>query len=319
MNPHLLRNIPEYSKLPLNCIVDYEKKTPLHYLREAWISNDSLEEKNISLYQINKIFHYILDFLEAHRSNHYTYFETMKSLTTISMFILTYASPDLVSKFLRSSIYNQPHLHSIGSTSQKIIQIDLPLLRDQDIDLIYKKEGTEWVKFKILGYSMDFDSLSEESLELIRSLKKITNQEYFKTKAISVMIDHFWNQNFSLIGFQAFLFTCLIVLISINFGLDHKEFGIQIIILILVTIFVLYEILQMWSMKSSYFKDFWNYIDLSFYAMAITGIVAQLAELDDYIKLGWIYTSALFTGYGRWITYLRLFDLSSNIFSIYNS
>lgn len=311
LEPNRLEIIPPFAQMKVRSIVDIYTKTPLHYL----IGDSNESDSTIHYASLNRMFEYILDFLEFYKHNNLIFFKTTKSLSDISTFLWAKARPESVIRYLRmtfSSPYTLRKLEmpKFGDTTKKVIETTTPIVGEEELETISKR-GSHGIKYRLLTLYFDFNPLSEDSFALLRALEKLTNQDYFKTRTISTIIDYLWKANARFNYIIALLYSILTILISVNFVMTESNMVFQLIILALDIFFIGHEILQMVCYGWAYLKSLWNYFDMFFYLMIIVALITRFANVEDSLTISWIFTLVLIVGYGRWISYLRLFDLSS--------
>lgn len=296
--------------MKIKWIIDQYGRTPLHYLLGS-----SLTEDKTNYTSVNRIFDYILDFLEDNlKNNTLTFYDTMKSLSNISTFMFAKCQPESLHRYLQMAFSTPTMLNKelpkFGIPVRKIRLEKEPILSEEGLEDIYK-QGSQTVKFRMVLLYYDFNPLSEDMLSLILVLSKLVDQNFFKTRAISTLVDYLWRANLKYNYAIALCFSILMILASIDLCIETPPLALQIVILVLDFLFILHECLQISCHGLKYFKSVWNYFDLGFYIMLIIAIILQLAHSEDSLAQGWIFTFVFLIGFGRWISYLRLFDLSS--------
>lgn len=122
-------------------------------------------------------------------------------------------------------------------------------------------EGGKRVTFLISTIRMNLEIGSQESLDFLESLLECSNTEIFKTKFIKTILNDKWDKVKWITYLNGLIFV--LYLISLSIYIVHKDFIYLYIALVLNVLSFLYEVLQMYVDFLDYWKDFWNYIDIS--------------------------------------------------------
>ena len=178
-------------------------------------------------------------------------------------------------------------------------------------------------KFPIVFYSscikVSMIPGSQESLNLLKSLADCPNQEVFTKPFIKILLNEKWKQVKWMMTAQGFIYLlymiCLMIFIICDsntpeFSNTYPKIFLAIGQLINLLLAV-YEVYQITQLKSEYFKDIWNYIDvIRFIAYTILMITALTSDPttsnSDLIAL--LEVIVVMLTWIRGLTYFRLFD-----------
>lgn len=117
------------------------------------------------------------------------------------------------------------------------------------------------ITFLISTIRMNVEIGSQESLDFLESLLNCSNTEIFKTQFIQTILYEKWEKVKIIMHLNSLLF--LFYLISLSLFIITREPLYLIIALVWNILTFLYEIMQMVINFVKYWKDFWNYIDIS--------------------------------------------------------
>jgi len=110
-----------------------------------------------------------------------------------------------------------------------------------------------------------------------------------------------------------------VTLISAYIGIGERNIALEVIILVLTVFAFISELLQVSVFKMDYFKEVWNWFDLSQHFLVIAFIITRFADDKDELIRGWLVTSIVIVCYSRLLSYLRLFSASSKHYYIIES
>ncbi|OMJ86983.1 hypothetical protein SteCoe_11380 [Stentor coeruleus] len=122
-------------------------------------------------------------------------------------------------------------------------------------------EGGKRVTFLISTIRMNLEVGSKESIDFLESLLECSNTEVFKTKFIKTILYDKWDKIKWIMYLTGIIFV--LYLISLSIYIVYRDPLYLYIALVLNVLSFLYEVLQMYVDFIDYWKDFWNYIDLS--------------------------------------------------------
>ena len=143
---------------------------------------------------------------------------------------------------------------------------------------------------------------TQDSLGLIKSLIETDNDQIFMSNFIQIILQEKWSSIRYILYIQAVLYITYLVLLSIYSSIGNTSvlsacFAINIILIV-------YEFIQFLCSRQDYFKDFWNYIDITRSAvMTLIWIrdIAGIFDTDDNL-----IALVVFISWTRGISYFRV-------------
>jgi len=307
--PENLCKSPSYSDFKVPFIVDGYGNTPLHYL---------ISHGNIDYSSVNYMLKYIIDYLEdKDKRTAYESTLVLDSISNIFPFIMSKTSPALVNRLLKlcfatPSVPIGETLPRFGKKDTKCCLVDSPVLTPVVQSQVHEK-GQDQIAFSALKLKLDFSHLSDDMLNNVLTLNELDNEEYFRSKTISSLINHLWHKSRIFHGVVGLFFLALMVLVSVYIGLGETNRGLEISILVLSSLFTIYEGLQVVLLRMRYFKSIWNFVDISFFLLIIATMITRLADNDHELARHWLLSIIIITGYIRLMSYFRLFTPTSNL------
>ncbi|OMJ83685.1 hypothetical protein SteCoe_15356 [Stentor coeruleus] len=171
------------------------------------------------------------------------------------------------------------------------------------------------ISFLISTIRMNLEIGSQESLDFLKSLIKCSNTDIFKTKFIQTILNEKWKKVRHLMYLNSLIFV--FYLLSLSIYIITKDSLYLKIALVWNVLSFLYEIMQMIIDFIEYWKDVWNYIDISragfFYLYFYLEIVYQNTSTDTlfgFVDIHmWILVLITILS---WIRGITLFSLSSS-------
>mmetsp|Transcript_22567 Transcript_22567/g.19560 ORF Transcript_22567/g.19560 Transcript_22567/m.19560 type:complete len:360 (+) Transcript_22567:1882-2961(+) len=151
----------------------------------------------------------------------------------------------------------------------------------------------------------------------MKAFDNVDSEEMFRAKSVSVLIDFLWKKSSYFHNRLAFLFSVYMIIMSIYGLLKEPNVAIEVLLFIFGLGFLMYEIIQSWaSGYSVYTKDIWNGIDLiENLLVCISMIVFWSVDIDD-LSRNWLISLILMLGYGKWISFFRVFESSRTLIRI---
>ena len=289
---------------------DVYGNTPLHYI----FSHRGVDHTSARL-----IFRAMIEFLRTCSS--VDYFVIMKSLTTILPNLIKISSLELQSAFFEIAFktcvsHNQAPLPHFGEiTHNNCFRSSGTFVSTEVLKAVYNK-GQDAVEFKVNPFLMDYNITSNDMLNISLTLSEVQNQEMFEHPVIVNLIDHLWKETYRASLLIFLLFSCFMTLISVYIGLQQKIIGLEVINLILATLYLIGEFQQMRLNWRKYRHNLWNWADVLFSSLTIAFFLARLAGTEYTLAMQWIATLVIMIGYLRWVSYLRLFDFLRNLIEI---
>ena len=171
-----------------------------------------------------------------------------------------------------------------------------PFLNDEELS-----ESAARIEYYTSTIGLNFTIGSKDSINFLRSLQECENTEIFYTKFIKEVLKMKWEIVFKYIMIQSSLYLLYLVLLILHVLYENDYYLIACFVL---NIFLLiYEGIQMISDVVEYFKDLWNYVDLSRTLLLIIYAVI----LYFYDKIHELLFSLVALSMIRGITLFRLF------------
>ena len=315
--PTHLVSLPTYSKAKIFLLTDKAMKTPLHYLLAQTQSKSDLVLQN-------KIFTYMLDYLEENMTTSpYNCKLAMDSLSPLLPIILSKLSPPLVVRFINlcDQETKAPYgvtLPEFGGNSELRFVISEGVVIHSDAQEKIYKEGGESIDFQSLMLKFNYNCTSEDMRDIVQVLSDTENEEIFNTAALSRLIVHLWKPTKKYYLVLGLLFSILMIAISIFFANKQNNVILVAVILVLTSIFIVLELMQLRSNGIRHFESFWNYVDAFFLIAvpfkAVEGLLnadQNNDDLTDGLQSSWMCVGILFVGYVRWVSYLQIFEPTS--------
>ena len=317
-NKQLIRTCLE-SEIPFT--LDFNDKTPLHYL---------FEKKYLDVSSIKLILASFEAILERSQSP----CNLLSSLSSIIPKIIELNSPQVVT-FLdlcmrkpepewgleiarHGKIKNEdlPFTESRSLNYSKEVEEDLLTdvidsnLKRQKIDLADSdtiNQKLPKVSIRVLPFAWDYGRSSEDMIELVERLSKVTNQDIYKTDAVSLFISYLWQgiQNFYIM--LAALFSLQVILLSIYTGTGSSNDLVEATVLFIALFFILYETIEMKSEGfKSYISSVWNYFDIPGNILIAYTIISGWLSDEEKETRAWLFSMCLAFIYLRWISYFKI-------------
>jgi len=294
-------------------LVDNYGRTPLHYL---------LSQPNIEFTTIVALIQFTFKFLKNEKVNRSERQLAYNSLTELFPYIVLKFDNSVTLEYLklimRISDQDSENLPSFGKVKEKYVVDIGPTMRESLLPKLYK-EGRDEICFQTLQLNWDYNPASDDMLNCAKTILEIDDEEILKTPAISHLIDHLWNSTRPTLIVFGIFYLILVTLISAYIGIGERNIALEVIILILTVFAFISELLQVSVFKMDYFKELWNWFDLSQHFLVIAFIITRFADDEDELTRGWLVTSIVIVCYSRLLSYLRLFSASSKHYYIIES
>lgn len=144
---------------------------------------------------------------------------------------------------------------------------------------------------------------SKENIKLLEAINTCSDQRIYNAPLIQEIIDYQWNYVRIFTGLYSFLlFINIMLMLIVVKDMSHSNQIIVGFFFAVNALLFLWELGQVYFMKFDYFKDIWNYIDISRFALSIVWIIT--ISKDRY-SLTWVVVLLNFI---RGLTAFRLFD-----------
>ena len=259
---------------------------------------------------------YTLDYLENCASV-YERQRVIDSLTNLFSFIASEKiHPTLTKRFLDICFAAPDCLHpynppKFGKPKITHFSVDHPILNSEVEQQMCNQDNPKQITFKTILLNWDYSLQSDDMFKTLLTVADIQDEEFFKISLIINIVDYLWKKA----KFQLFTigiaFSILMLILSIYIGLGDRVLGLEICILILTTLFLLSECIQISTLGMKYITSVWNWIDLASLVLIIAFIITRLTNNEDETARGWLITGIIIGGYTRWVSYLRLFNPTS--------
>ena len=308
-NHTFIKELPEISgqfKVPF--LLDRFGKTPLHYL---------IANRRVDYTSINCMFSYICDYLEAsYKNNIYEFQNIMKSLTVLIPFILNKLDPRHKERFLTISLAASPvpyskELPPFGQAASMSCFSEIPVFDETAKSQIWK-DGETAVSCQTNFLQLDYNAHSDDMKVMVDLMIKQKSEDFFKTPLVSKLIDHLWSQTQPPLIFIFLVFSIFMSGLSVYLCLAERNLVFEVVLLALSGVFILAECLQIHDLGKDYLKNFWNLLDLSHLFLTVAFLITRLADNEDELARAWISTIIVLLGYLRWVSFLRIFQATSN-------
>lgn len=296
--------IASYSQFKVRSLVDIYNKTPLHYIIEQYPKDFT---------SANILLEYILDYLDDKTRSFFEYQTTIQSLTSLFDFIISNADTTLISRLLNLCFINTPKAFGIelprfGEPLSKYIFSKTPtLMSNTEICTL----GSDPISYFTNMFHLDYSPGSEDMFEKVLVLSDIDNEAVFEHPLIENFVDYLWKKTRYVRWSMGLLFSALMIMLSIYIGLNERLLALEIIIIIVASMFLGIELLQMKALGRKYVLIPWNWVDISHLSLVVAFIITRFANSDNYLAKAWMSTIIIIAGYLRWISYLRLFKTTS--------
>jgi hypothetical protein len=148
-------------------------------------------------------------------------------------------------------------------------------------------------------------------LNILKVLQHVHNEEIFKSKAISMILEHLWSHTKGFYFFLLFLYSIQMVLLSVYIALGNPNQGLEITIVVIASLFFLYELVQFKALGLKvYTTDWQNWLDLGYPLFLISTIIVMWSDNintpDDILRKHWIRALCIVFGYTKWLFYFRV-------------
>lgn len=347
-SPAVLGNMDlDYSKYKAPYLFDSFDKTPLHYLLEDY----SKRKFNKAINKlVNYTLDWVEDDTLFPFSQRMKVLESLSSLLIHPKIkILSRLESSIAVRLLESFIQIpeskenriDPTFYGVLADEIVICPTLRPYLNDSDRYNFLKKEKKKANKHKTLQENEDnFDQKnstirvsvgflklnyglnSSDMKNFVTTFQGINDQAFFETKIVSVIIARLWNFHKYYHFALCIIYSVMMILYSVmvatgidlSGGVVERNLGLDIAIIVLDAVLLVNEIfIQFRDDSKGYFKDVWNFIEFIYYWLLLSAMIyhLQASSMDDLV-LAWLFGMSLFLGYLRWLSYFRLFEISSN-------
>lgn len=299
-------------------MLDLFSNTPLHYLLFSC--------RLVDYVLVNTLFEYILDYLEdTERRAPMEITRIMKSLTPLLSIITSKINPRLRDRYFHLCCQRPASvdpLQQFGDAQTRYTFRTTPVVTLEVNAEIYRS-GQDKITFLATMPYLDYKPTSDDMLNLTRSLTAIKTEEAFQTAFVERIIEYLWEETWSVTLICSLVYSVYMLLFSVYIGIEKPYLAYEIVILCMTCFLLVAEGLQAYLLRSRYFQDVWNAADLVqgflvlvFIALRINGDHHSEAYQSKQRVLAeqWVSSLAILSGYLRWISYLRIYQPTSNAF-----
>jgi len=288
-------------------------RTPLHYL----LNSEKVDFNNIN---------YLLENFDNLALNATESFKLMAEVTQDLPSILK-LSPHLVINLLRNAVGNPLSYknetitqfgHILGGGYRRSVPYRMPIFTPEIKGMLLDEQGSQLLSVKVVLFHMDYDICSEELLKVLDALQYIDEEEIFKTKVISVLIDYAWALSKVHLWVLMTIYSAYMILLSYYASQqeDNRSVVIEIILLVFGFGFLGYEGLQFLSAgRHIYFSDIWNFVDIVGNSVVIATMFTDSASPDSLARK-WLMSISLILGYSKWVSFFRIIEQTSKVFEL---
>lgn len=184
---------------------------------------------------------------------------------------------------------------------------DLPGSTPLAIDFEGKKsKTTEEIPIKLLATPFPIIGTQgcSSNIDLLNSISSCRNIQIFQIPIIQYFIDLQWNNLKLWVFLYTFLLFSNLAVIMVIICLENTEIYLLVLFFIVFFLLLTWEIIQFIVNRREYFKDFWNYIDLTMFVITFIWIILEINH-EKSLYLRWFVGLLSFI---RGITGFRLFD-----------
>jgi WD40 repeat protein len=188
-------------------------------------------------------------------------------------------------------------------TDSRFIQKENIVIKLDNTNSLAIQENEEvLVEFKTSFFNLNFESGSYESLNFLTSIQECTYRNILTSDFISSLIEMKWDSIWIYVLIQS-LFYWLNLAVLTYLLLNSSSFLALVSFLVLNSLFLNYEIFQIICMRSEYFKDAWNYLDIVRLVAGFSWAILGYYNIS-YMPLSWVITLIFWI---RGLTYFRTF------------
>jgi hypothetical protein len=244
--------------------------------------------------------------------------EIVRMIESMKMNLLTDDLRKSLFEFLLFAPYKEKFTGELKNDQRGVIRIaahgdntDLlksRLIRDTALNLMMDqpKSISDIEVFETL-IKLDLSSGSTFSRAFFQTLEHVSN-ESLKNR-YKVFVYHKWNRIFWYAIFYAFSYWAMNLLAYIHLGYFPELKWMAVLIYIMCSGFLAFELKCMMSDPTRYFRDTWNYIDwsISVFLIVTCAIVSKRHEDEMTLAMNWIRLLSVVLLSVRSLTWLRVF------------
>lgn len=291
-------------------LLDLENKTPLHYLLES----ASPDHNRINM---------ILSECESLIQNNPQVSQILRNSKDLLFKLIKLDNPN-VAKFFKcltapASIEVSSLVPSFGKilcSSKKAFEACNSLTPQQE-DLvnmnriIETEKGNSSIHLSYLRIPLNTDPLSCDMMNLMFMMVELNCDEIFQTKASKILSEYMWINSRAFVRVVSLIYVISLIHFSAYVGLRESNLAMEIVDFSFAVYLCLYEIIKFSVCPISYTRDLWNFFNI--FAASLRTIIYFLiwSHANNQVK-SWLVSFALFFGYLKLISCLRLFKATSN-------
>lgn len=200
-----------------------------------------------------------------------------------------------------------PHLHY---STHKILRPDHFVLPPEELNL---RNDEIPVMFKTMPFPIPYQKGSSGSIKLLESISNCPNKLILRTEFVRVYIrdkwDNLWGYILILTALTWINIGLMIALVISSAKDDTTSLtyiGLVIAFFAVNSLLSLYEIIQMFSVGLSYFKEIWNLIDVARVGLCFAWIFLSIFQNNGYLR--YVTWPMVLVNFFRGLTGFRAFD-----------
>jgi WD40 repeat protein len=140
----------------------------------------------------------------------------------------------------------------------------------------------EMINFKESIIRLDYNMGSRGSLSFLNSILKCPNEDIYKSTMVKFLVLYKWHFARRLILFQTFLYLLYMIFLCMHILKSHETSSWELVVLIILnSFFFTWEGIQFAVAGRFYWKDGWNYIDITRMALLYSYVIAYYKEADS--------------------------------------
>ena len=211
---------------------------------------------------------------------------------------------------------------SIGDGESRFLVANSTALKPDIRKSLQGEEGDQMLSIKVLGFNFNYGAMSKDMLKFMIFLDDVEDEEIFKVQSIRMIVEYMWIQNKQFFYYVAFFYSLFMILVSVYAGLeyDSRVRGHEIAILVSGCVLIFYEFLLAMLEGWLYFKDVWNFTDVTVHFLMIALPITVWNTGNGSVASQSVLTVLLFFGYSRWLSYFIVIDQTSkSLYLLHNS
>ena len=163
-------------------------------------------------------------------------------------------------------------------------------------DFVFKRTELEEitgevpVQFKALPFPICYQKGSSGSLALLKCILNCSNSLVLETEVVATFIKNKWDDLWyfilliTVLQWANLILMIILIIPSDNTSLPNHYTGVAAGFVIVNLLLLNYEIVQMFATGWSYFRDWWNLLDIARLTLCFTWIVLIYENNDSYLR-----------------------------------